>query len=559
MKRVFNNSPFSIIARHGAIPISLYLLLFCLLTYPLILDFNTRFFTDAGDGLQNVWNIWWINTAVSQPGIHPSIWHTDLLHFPFGTTLYGQTLNPFNGLTAIALLRFLSLTHSFNTLVIFAFVMGGVTSYWLAYHLTRSFWGSIIAGYIFTFSSYHFAHYYGHMQLISLQWIPLFLLFWILLLDRPTILLALASSLSLYLVLLCDYYYFFYCILSGGLILLWRMIERRDIRFIFQRDYLISLSSFIFLALASAGQIVLPLMRLSRIDPFMDAHKPINFSLDLLALFIPGEAWKFSTWTEPYWSKLPLGLSEASVYLGYAVIILLFYLWLKRSTVLFADSSKVTLWYLLLAFFFLMALGPALQVGGKVIYDGIMPYTILETLLPFLKLSGVPVRMVVMVTLAASMLCALALRELIANFPKNRFLVFALLALLVFETVPGQLPSTSTDVPSYARALADLPDDGGVLDLAASTRYLQLYYQTAHHKPLAFGYVSRLPSSVAEKETGLNRAVNRQDYTKLWDSYHIRYLVTGDVIEYKNQYVSVELVYQDGSTNIYRIECKCKK
>ena len=67
---------------------------------------------------------------------------------------------------------------AYNTITIFAFVMGGLTMYWLAYHLTRSFWGSLLAGFIFTFSNYHFMHAQGHLQLISLEWIPLFVLCW---------------------------------------------------------------------------------------------------------------------------------------------------------------------------------------------------------------------------------------------------------------------------------------------------------------------------------------------------------------------------------------------
>jgi hypothetical protein len=106
-------------------------------------------------------------------------------------------------------------------------------------------------------------------------------------------------------------------------------------------------------------------------------------------------------------------------------------------------------------------------------------------------------------------------------------------------------------------ALAELPDEGGVLDLAAPTKYLQLYYQTQHHKPMVFGYVARTPSSVAEKETGLNRAINRGEYVRLWDEYQVGYIVTPDVIEYENPFVSVELVYQDEDVNIYRLDCKC--
>ena len=58
----------------------------------------------------------------------------------------------------------LSLVEQINLLVIFGFVMGGVTMFWLAYYLTRSWMGALVAGAIFTFSSYHFAHSIGHMH-----------------------------------------------------------------------------------------------------------------------------------------------------------------------------------------------------------------------------------------------------------------------------------------------------------------------------------------------------------------------------------------------------------
>lgn len=558
MEKLKKNNFIASIINHGLIPTALYFLFFCLLTYPLIHNFSTDFFTDAGDGFMNVWNIWWINTAVSQPSIHPSIWHTDLLHWPFGTTLLGQTLNPFNGLVAVPLLRVMSLVQAHNLIVLFSFVMSGVTAYWLAYYLTRSFWGSIVSGYIFTFSSYHFAHYYGHLNLISMEWIPLFILCWYILITRPSVLMALASALTLWLVLLCDYYYFFYSVLAGGLMVLWYIVAQKNVRLFFSRDYLTSLSTFIVTTLLLTGPLILPLMYLSRIDPFLDAHKSINFSLDLFALFIPSETWRFGQLTEVFWSKLSLGLSEASVYLGYSVIILLVFVWIKRRTMDSASQSQVNLWFFLIGFFFLMALGPALQVNGKVVYDSLMPYTLLEKILPFLKLSGVPIRIVIMVILSAAVLSAMAVKTLIENLPKQSILLSFAIVLLIIEYVPASLPLTSTDMPDYVSALAELPNDGGVLDLAAPTKYVQLYYQTQHCKPMVFGYVARTPSSVAEKEASLKRAINRGEYVRLWDEYNIRYIVTESIIEYDNLFVSVELVYQDENVNIYRLECKCE-
>jgi hypothetical protein len=134
--------------------------------------------------------------------------------------------------------------------------------------------------------------------------------------------------------------------------------------------------------------------------------------------------------------------------------------------------------------------------------------------------------------------------------------IFLLLALLFVESLPTSLPFTSTDEPDYVTALAKLPDDGGVLDLAAPTKYLQLYYQTQYRKPMVFGYVARTPSSVAEKEISLNRAINRGEYIRLWDEYQVGYIVTEDVIEYDDPYVFLELVYQDEETKIYKLGLK---
>ena len=551
MERAFNKDSIADILKHGLLPALFYFIAFCLLTWPLIRGFSSYFFTDDGDGFMNIWNLWWVDTAIGQPSVHPSIWHTDLLHWPFGTTLLGQTLNPFNGLKALPLLRFLSLVGAHNLIVLFSYVMSGLTAYWLSLYLTRSFWGSLLAGYIFTFSSYHFAHYYGHLNLISLEWIPLFLLCWIVLVNRPSIWMGIASALTLWLVLLCDYYYFFYCVLAGGLVLLWRMLSQRNLRLFLDREYRTSLGLFILSSLLLTGPIVFRLMHLLRADPLMDAHNPLNFGLDLLALFVPGETWRFGQVTESVWSNFLLGKSEASVFLGYAVILFLAIAWIKRR-----DFPDAGLWFFLIGFFFLMALGPVMVVGGRVAYDGPMPYTLMESILPFLKLSGVPIRMVVMVTLSASVLSAMAITAL-QETTRGKAFACLLAALLVVESLPAPLPATSPNVPEYVHALAELPDDGGVLDLAAPTKYLQLYYQTQHQKPMAFGYLARTPSSVIEKEKGLNRAINRENYVALWDVYNIRYIVTRDMIEYEDSFVSVELVHQGDEVNIYRLECKC--
>jgi hypothetical protein len=562
MLNKINRKPFlRCIIVHGVFPLLFYFIMFCLLTYPLISHFFTNFFGDnTTDLLQNAWNLWWVNLAVLHPNLYPSIWQTNMLHWPYGTTLIGQTLNPFNGYMAVFLLRFLSLTATYNAITIFAFVMGGLTTYWLLYHLTRSFWGSILAGFLFTFSSYHFAQAHGHMNLVSLEWIPLFILCWYLLITRPKTITAVGAAVVLWMVILCDYYYFFYCVMAAILIVLWYAIIQKNMIFFIRRDYLVPLITFAGITLLLAGPIISTLVISNYRDPLLGSHDPIEFSLDPLALIIPGGGWIFNPLTKSYWTKLQGNISESTVYLGLSVYILMGYVVGKRKELENSVKQQVCLWLLVMGFFFLLALGPSLQIAGKVIWHKPMPYTLLVYVFPFLRLSGVPVRMSVMIILAASVIAAIGFRELLRNFPKYKFFILVLLGILIIETLPAPINGTKIEVPEYITALASLPNDGGVVDLVTNDASLLMYYQTIHQKPIVFGYISRIPTSVDEKDKVLSEAIQNRDYCKLWDTYHIRYLITFDIIQAKDvqPYISIQNVYKKDDLRIYRISCECE-
>ncbi len=547
-------------AKHGLLPALLYFAAFCLLTFPLMRDFSSSFLAGRDDGLQNVWNIWWVNQAVRRPDLHSTIWYTNLLQWPFGTTLVGHTLNPFNGFLGVLLLPFLPLTAAYNTIFVFAFVMSGLTMYWLAYYLTRSYWSSLVAGFLLTFSNYHFGHY-SQLQTISLEWLPLFLLCWYAMFTRPHPLLGLAAALALWLVLLCDYYYFTYCVLAAFVIFLWYAIKSRSLRFITQREHLLPLLLFGVAILLLAGPQAGSLLMSNHFDPLRGAHNPTEYSLDLLALLIPGGFWLFNSWTQSYWMRLPGNITENSVFLALPVFVLIGYLWVKRKQLEPAVKQQLYLWSSVLGLFFVLALGPMLHVGGTAIaYGNFMPYTLLGKALPFLGLSGVPARMTVMVIIAASVLTAFALRELSTRLSWRRGLVvLLLLAVILFETIPAPIVTTAADAPPYVTVLAALPD-GGVLDLLKTGAGFQLYYQTIHQKPISFGYLARLPSSVFAGDESLALAYANMNYAQLWGVFHIRYILTHkELLARADQpYMSVSLLYDGPDARIYRLGCACE-
>ena len=83
--------------RAGGIGLA-YLGLTLLLTRPGVSPFSTHFMADGGDGFQNVWNLWWVKTALLQ-GQWP--WWTDRLFVPDGVSLYFHTLGFTNGLPSL--------------------------------------------------------------------------------------------------------------------------------------------------------------------------------------------------------------------------------------------------------------------------------------------------------------------------------------------------------------------------------------------------------------------------------------------------------------------------
>jgi hypothetical protein len=495
---------------------------FCLLTYPLIWSFRSALFADEYDGLQNYWNLWWVDTAITR--LHQSPWFTPFLHAPGGVSLLGQTLNPFNGFAGVVLLRWLSLAETYNSIVIFSFVMGGLTTFWLARACGGTWWSSLIAGGIFTFANYHFAHAQGHLQLVSLEWLPLFLFCWLHLLERPGVWRALAAAAALLLVQLCDYYYFFYCVLVGALFLGWQVWRARDRRaWLGQRTRLIALGVFGLAALVLTGPLPAALYLLNRRDPLSGAHEAPVFSLQLPSLLIPGGHWRFARLTEWYWSLLPGNIHETSVSLGVAVCLLLMATWRLRHTL---RETSLRYWYLTLVIFALLSLGPEIVTGvveWRFTY-GLTPYGLLERIFPPLRLSGMPIRMVVIINLCAALICALGLPVLWRQSKRQRIHVAVLLVLMVIEFLPAPLPQTHLALPAYYAALQQRPDNLAVIDLATD-QYHALAYQTMQGRPIAWGYVSRLPASVWTEDETIYRLMRAGRYDVLYEQDHFGYLI----------------------------------
>ncbi len=528
------------VAVGGVLPGLVYLAFFCLFTWPWAAHFDSRYFTDRSDGYQNVWNMWWVNRAVTV--LHQLPWHTGLLHFPYGTSLLGQTMNPFNGFVGILLMRFLPLVEAFNVMVLFSFVLTGVSSFWLCWYFCRRYGPSLIGGFIVTFSAYHLSKTLGLMQLVSLEWVPLFILCWWRLLVGPRVRRAVGAAVTLCLVLLCDYYYFLFCVLAGVAIMvhLWRRGELR----------LTGRASAVFVVLAGLLTIPLPAaLVLSNLgDPMQGGHPSQRFSADLFSLVLDGGNWRFGRLTRWYWGSIHTAVSESTVYLTGTVIVLLGVAVAIRNRL----GPHVRFWMAFAAVATVFSLGPALIIHGA--DTGIpLPFAAIQAAVPLFDYNLEPARIVVMTTLASAVIVALVLSRLDPARRRDRLVTGLVCAGLVVELWPAPPPFTPVTRPAYVTALRRLPP-GGVIDDAALAgavpdKSLQLYDQVLDGgKPIAFGYISRTPATVAAADAKLRSVIAAHDYAELCHRYRFRYFTTPASRPLPG---SLPVLYTDGQTLIF--------
>jgi hypothetical protein len=184
---------------------------------------------------------------------------------------------------------------------------------------------------------------------------------------------------------------------------------------------------------------------------------------------------------------------EQSGWLGPAVIILSAIALLARST-----RRESRLWLVIGVLFATWAIGPYIVAAGTRVWV-LLPATIVR-FVPLVSNARIPSRAMIVVSLSAAMLAALAWRHLQER--DRRVLTSCLAVLLALDYLPARPPFFRMDRPGVYDALAAQAADGIVCELPIGLRdgfgeigHLDtrvLAYQTRHAHPLTGGFVARL-------------------------------------------------------------------
>jgi hypothetical protein len=361
------------------------------------------------------------------------------------------------------------------------------------------------------------------------------------LLTRPRLRWAIGAALSLFLVVLCDYYYFLFSVVAAVAIVghLWR---RKELR-LGRRD------ATVFGVLAAVLTLPLPAALVwSNLRDRMQGGHP-SVSSDVLSLLIDGGHWRFHWLTSWYYGAPGAGVAESTIYLTVTVVVLLAVAVRLRGRA--GEHTGFWLWFAAVAALF--SLGPHLVVHGT--DTGVpMPFDLARTVIPVLNYNLEPPRIAVMTSLAVAVLASMVLSRLDLRGRRDQLLAAVVCAGVILELWPASPPVAPVGRPPYVAALKRLPP-GAVIDDAAVTggqvdKSLQLYDQVLDGQPVAFGYISRTPGSVARADFLLHVAIIGHRYGELCHSYHFSYITTPAATPLPG---SLRVVYRDNEAIIYAL------
>lgn len=439
---------------------------------------NDMLFKGRGDVWHHLWNLWWVKFSLFEHGANP--YFTDHFFYPVGTSLILHGFNFASAVWSAPLESVFGLIGQYNIVFFLSFVLSGFFMYTLAFRLTKHVGASLVAGVAYTLSPYHYMHMH-HLEHLSIQWIPLFLLFYLEVLQNRKVGYGFAASLSFLLIFYTDLYAAVQVTMLGTILFLfvgrplWRSLSNKG------------LWTFITLTLLLALPLALPIALESFQHDYMKSPNWIHDynSSDLVAFFTP--SYYHGIWGDvvtPLYGRFT-GF-EKIVYLGIPLLILAVPGWRAIPDRRMAAGLAVSF-----AFFFVIALGTGLHVMGYVLEAVPLPYAFLKEI-PLLGSGRTPMRYALMLHTILPIFAAFAVARLSGS--KKRGVLVSLIALIIvtidfYPRLPMGMFEVDHD-PFYDMLAAD-PEEYSICEVPITEWPEPIqYFQTIHKRPILAGMVT---------------------------------------------------------------------
>ncbi len=473
--------------RTGVMYVALSVAAAVVLTWPLVTVFTTKICGDMGDPFQTLWGMRGIHDALLS---FRNPFFTDRVFHPFGASLIFERLDVPGVLLTLPLWGIVPDVAIYNTAILLALSVSVYGMFCLMRELTGDALVSFLTGVLFTATPYQFAHLQGHLHLVSMGWLPLYLIY-VLRLVRGTasvrdgvlggVFLAIAS--------LTSWYHLVYAAMFTPILVAYAavaqptaLLSRRSLRVA-----LVLAATFLVIA----GPLLGAMLMAREQEEITGAHDAKTFSADLYSFVYPNAAQRWSQDYGAHFRRWSGNSTENANYVGLAVLAL---------AILGATTSPYARTFLVIAVVgALLSLGPFLHLDGRVT-SITMPYYYLERVLPQLDFMGVPVRFGYMMYLGLAVAAGFGLMRVRAlagaRSAAGIAAVLVAFSLVMYEYRPRPLITWAYPVPAPMRAWANDPGKWAVLDVWDF--YRPIWHATIHRKPMIGGYLSRVPKRLED-------------------------------------------------------------
>jgi hypothetical protein len=473
--------------RLDALALAAYVVLSLGFCYPLPLRLTTHVAGRYVDTRVFQWNNWWLKHALLN-GL--DLDYTDFIYYPSGASLVSHNVNWVSSFLSIPLDLLFGPAVAYNLTFLLTFFLSAFAMYLLVHHVTRHRGAAFVAGLVFAFFPYHVSgNFDGQMNLANIQWIPLCILFVLRVVDHRKVWDAVWAGFFAALASLDCWFFALFTGMWALLYLVYFLIfERKRATWRTMALFLLSAAT----ALVLLAPFLVPLIRESArgsvsgsLDYFAD-----DKAADLVAFLTPSSDHPLlSRYTESAYARFR---HWRPVYLGYVSLALAFFA--------VVTTRRSILWMLTGIVFAVLALGTTLGVNG-VAYPGVpLPFRLLVTWFPVLKIIRQANRFSIMISVSLAALVGLACADLFRRLQELRPWVphgaLALVGVLIlFEYLAFPCPLSPVRVSPFYEALAQEEGDFALLELPIDDFHSResLYPQTIHGKKLVNGYVARTP------------------------------------------------------------------
>jgi hypothetical protein len=497
----------------AALACSLALALAIVMTWPLAAGFGSlgKVRSDDADGMYAIWNVAWVSRTLTADPAH--LFDANIF-YPHRWTLAFSELNLVAGIVGIPgwlMTRNPLVAH--NSALLFAFASSVLGAWLLARRLSGSAAAALVAGVVYGFCPYFFAHS-SHIQLLMGGGIPLSLLMLHRLVDAPSARRGAALGLVLAAQALACAYYGIFAGLMVGYATIFLGVSRGIWR---QPRYWSAIGIGAAVAVACVVPFFIPFLKIQEGGFYRTLEESRRYSANLASyLASPAHAhqWlldfgvRFGRWREVLFPGfIASALGVAGLAAG----------WLGARGAGARDRETILLYG---------------SLGLRVVWASFGPdaglYTVLFKAVPLFSFLRAPSRFGVVLPLVLGVLASLVLARLAA---RPRVLVScAVAALAAAEVSVLPFPWTrAAPLPRPYRMLAGLPPGptaefpfyGERVAFHLHTQYM--LFSTAHWQPLLNGYSDHIPADFRQAAAILDSFPSTDTFATL-RRYRVRYV-----------------------------------